>query len=109
MSSTPLDLPILISQLPYVSKIAHAEKAKPEIQKTLFGPLITEHLHKSGEKVQQVEKKEKTEAVDRDGKQNEQQQTSSKRKEKDETDEDSPESGSSSGSPWSGNIVNVKI
>lgn len=108
MSSTPLDLPVLISQLPYVAKIAHAEKAKPEIQKTLFGPLIAEHLQKNQGKVQQVEKKEKTDPVDRDGRQNQQQQASSERKEK-EKEEESPDTGSSSASPWSGNIVNVKI
>jgi len=107
MSSTPLDLPILISQLPYVQKIAHAEKAKPEIQKLLFGPLIAEHLKKNEEKVQQVEKKEKTNPVHRDGQQKEQQQAASERKEKDEDDD--PDTGSSNASPWSGNIVNVKI
>jgi hypothetical protein len=106
MSSTPLDLPILISQLPYVQKIAHAEKAKPEIRKLLFGPLITEHLRKNEEKVQHIEKKEKAIPVDRDGHQKEQ-QASSERKEKKEDDD--PDTGSSNTSPWSGNIVNVKI
>ena len=72
MGTTPLDLPILISQLPFVQKIAHAEKAKPEIQKLLFGPLIAEHLRKNKDKVQEVEKKEQTNPVDRDGKQDEQ-------------------------------------
>ncbi len=110
MGSTPLDLPILISQLPFVQKIAHVQKAGPEIQKTLFAPLITEHLRKNEGKVQQVEKKEKTNPVDRDG-HPEGQQTSSERREKEtETNEnESPDSGSSSSSPWSGNIVNVKI
>jgi len=108
MSSTPLDLPILISQLPFVQKIAHAEKAKPEIQKLLFGPLITEQIRKNEGKVQQVEKKEKTDPVDRDGQKKEQQQAASERKKK-ENEDDSPETGSSNASPWSGNIVNVKI
>ena len=108
MGTTPLDLPILISQLPFVQKIAHAEKAKPEIQKLLFGPLIIEQLKKNEGKVQEVEKKEKTNPVDRDGKQNEQQQATSDRKEK-KKDEDSPETSPSNASPWSGNIVNVKM
>lgn len=109
MSSTPLDLPILIAQLPYVAKIAHAEKATPDIQKQLFGPLINEHIRKNQSKVQQVEKKQETAPIDRDGKQN-QQQAQPERKQKEKEDkEEAPESGSSTLSPWSGNIINVKI
>lgn len=108
MSSTPLDLPILISQLPYVSKIAHAEKAKPEIQKTLFGPLIAEHIQKNDEKIQQVEKKEKTNPVDRDGQQ-QKQQADSERKDGEKQEEETADTGASNSSLWSGNIVNVKI
>lgn len=108
MSPTPLDLPILISQLPYVQKIAHAEKAKPEIQQLLFGPLIREQVKRQEGLVQQVEKKTQTDPIDRDGRNNEQQATS-ERKKKDTDEEDSPESGSSNASPWAGNIVNVKI
>lgn len=108
MSSTPLDLPILISQLPYVAKIAHAEKAKPEVQKQLFGPLINEHIRKNEDKVQQVDKKDKTDPVDRDGKQQEQQAHPQKERKEKEPDDDL-DTGSSNPSPWSGNIVNVKI
>jgi len=107
MSSSPLNLPILIAQLPYVAKIAHMEKAKPEIHKQLFGPLINEHIRQNESKVQQVDKKEMTSAIDRDGKQHEQQAKPEKKKDKKE--EEDPESGSSNPSPWSGNIVNVKI
>nr|WP_321257441.1 hypothetical protein [uncultured Pseudodesulfovibrio sp.] len=109
MSPTPLDLPILISQLPYVQKIAHAEKAKPEIQQLLFGPLIREQVKRQEGLVQQVEKKAQTDPIDRDGRNNEQQQAASERKKKNTDEEDSPESGSSNASPWAGNIVNVKI
>jgi hypothetical protein len=109
MGTTPLDLPILISQLPFVQKIAHAEKATPEIQKMLFGPLITEHLRKNEGKVQEVSKKEETAPVDRDGQQNQQHQAASDKKRKEKDEEDSPETGASNASPWSGNIVNVKI
>ncbi|WP_319467186.1 hypothetical protein [uncultured Pseudodesulfovibrio sp.] len=108
MSSTPLDLPVLISQLPYVAKIAHVEKAKPEIHQQLFGPMMAEHVQKNQSKVQQVNKKERTDPVDRDGRKNEQQAQSERRKKEEEPD-DSPETGASSASPWSGNIVNVKI
>ncbi|MBG0790122.1 MAG: hypothetical protein H0S80_06445 [Desulfovibrionaceae bacterium] len=108
MSSTPLDLPVLISQLPYVQKIAHAETAKPEVQQRLFGPMIQEQLRQREGTVQQVEKKTQTDPVDRDG-HNGEQQAMSDRKNKEGAEEESPDTGASSGSPWAGNIVNVKI
>ncbi|BCS87407.1 hypothetical protein [Pseudodesulfovibrio sediminis] len=109
MSTTPLDLPILIAQLPYVQKIAHAEKAKPEIQRQLFNPLLRENIEKQQGKVQQVEKKTATDPIQRDGHSAEQQQASSERKKKETEDEASSDTGSSNPSPWAGNIVNVKI
>jgi hypothetical protein len=108
MSTTPLDLPILISQLPFVQKIAHAEKATPEINQMLFGPVIQEQLRQREGKVQQVQKKTATDPVDRDGHKNRRQEASSERKDH-EPAEDDPDTGASDGSPWSGNIVNVKI
>ena len=109
MSSTPLDLPILISQLPFVQKIAHAEKAKPEIQQQLFGPMIQEKVKNREGTVQQVEKKTQTDPIDRDGHNDENQQALSDRKHKDTDEEEHPDTGASNASPWAGNIVNVKI
>lgn len=108
MTTTPLDLPILIAQMDHAAKIIHADKAKPEVERQLFGPLIQEQLRKNEGKVQQVDKKEGTEAVDRDG-HNQDQQTASEREHKEKEPEDDPETGASNSSPWSGNIVNVKI
>lgn len=109
MSSTPLDLPVLISQLPFVQKIAHAEKAKPEVQQLLFGPAIQEQIRKQEGKVAQVEKKSEVDPVDRDGRQEKKRQEMSEKKKQESEDEESPDTGASSTSPWSGNIVNVKI
>ncbi|MEZ7196460.1 hypothetical protein [Pseudodesulfovibrio karagichevae] len=108
MSTTPLDLPILISQLPFVQKIAHAEKATPEINQMLFGPLIQEQLRQREGKVQQVQKKTATDPVDRDGHNHQRQEAAPEHKNR-EQEEDAPDTGASDGSPWSGNIVNVKI
>jgi hypothetical protein len=108
MSTTPLDLPILISQLPFVQKIAHAEKVKPEINQQLFGPMIQEELRRREGTVQQVQKKAATDPVDRDG-HNDQRQEASPEHQDRQRDEDDPDTGASDGSPWSGNIVNVKI
>jgi len=109
MSPTPLDLPVLLSQTPYVAKIAHVETSKPEIQHQLFGPLIDAHIRENESKVAQVNKKEKTEAVDRDGHQQQQHAAPDRKRQKKEEEDKSPEHGSSSASPWAGNIVNVKI
>ncbi len=108
MCPTPLDLPILIAQSDYAAKILHADKAKPEVERPLFGPLIQEQLRQSEGKVQQIDKKERTAPIDRDGKQNEQQATPERERKEKEPEED-PTTGSSNPSPWSGNIVNVKI
>jgi len=108
MTSTPLDLPVLISQSHYVAKIVHAERAKPEVERLLFGPLIQEQVRKAEGKVQQVDMKEATDPVDRDGNNNEQQAAPERDRQEKETDDD-PNTGSSNASPWSGNIVNVKI
>jgi hypothetical protein len=109
MSSTPLDLPILISQLPYVAKVALSETSKSEVQKQLFGPLINEHIRQNESKVQQVDKKEEVASVDRDGHQKQEQQAQSERKNQEKEEESSSDAGASSNSPWAGNIVNVKI
>ncbi|MEF2232290.1 MAG: hypothetical protein V3571_15255 [Pseudodesulfovibrio sp.] len=108
MSPTPLDLPVLLSQIPYVAKIAHAETSKPEVQQQLFGPLIDAHIRENESKVRQVDKKEKAVPVDRDGHQQQQHAAPDRKRQKKEEDE-SPDTGASTASPWSGNIVNVKI
>ena len=108
MSPTPLDLPVLLSQTPYVAKIVHVEAHKPEIQQQLFGPLIDAHIRENESKVREVNKKEKAEAVDRDGHQQQQHAAPDRKREK-KQEEESPDTGSSSASPWAGNIVNVKI
>lgn len=108
MSSSPLVLPVLISQLHYVQKFAHAEQTKPELQRQLFGPIIAEHLKQQQKQVQGVEPKEKTTAVDRDGKGNDQ-SSQQQAKEREEQQEEKQETITSNASPWAGNIVNVKI
>ncbi|SOB57081.1 conserved protein of unknown function [Pseudodesulfovibrio profundus] len=108
MSSTPLDLPVLISQMHHVAKIAHAERAKPEAEKQLFGPLLQQRLRDKEGKVQQVNKKEQTSAVDRDGRHASQHDAPQKERTKKQEESDK-ETTSANPSPWSGNIVNVKI
>lgn len=108
MPTTPLDLPVLISQMPYAARITHVEQASADIQKQLYNPLIHETVQKEQSKVQEVNKRAKTSRVDRDGGNDGQQgQSDGKRKEK--KSEEEQETSSANPSPWSGNIVNVKI
>lgn len=110
MSSTPLDLPILFSQLPHVQKLANAELAKPELQKQLFGPMIAENLRKQGrEQVQNIEKKDKTDAIDRDGSNKQEQEFQNPDKGKNKEAAEEQQTTTSNASPWAGNIINVKI
>lgn len=108
MSSSPLELPILISQLPHVAKLQNAEQSKPEIQRSLFAPLIAEHLRRDSKRVGKVDGQEAPNAVHRekdhpeDGSRQEQQAAGERKKQ----DEDTKGSESS---PWSGNIVNMKV
>lgn len=109
MSSTPLDLPVLIAQMDHAAKIISADRAKPEVEQQIFAPLLQEKVREKEGKIQQVEKKEKADPVDRDGSNQQQQEASQERKEKEREPDDDPETGFSNPSPWSGNIVNVKI
>lgn len=111
MSATTLDLTTLIAQMPYAAKIASVEKAAPEVQKQIYGPLVNDQIRDAESKVPQVNKKEGTDPVDQDGHQQGQQASpdakGQRRKKEKDTDDD--DSNPSNPSPWTGNIVNVKI
>ena len=109
MSATNLDLSVLIAQMPYAAKIASVEKAAPEVQKQIYGPLVNENIREDESKVQKTQKKEATDPVDEEGHQQGQQASSDKKKSKKEEETEGEESNPSSNSPWTGNIVNVKI
>lgn len=94
--------------MPHVAKIVHAERAKPEVERQLFGPLLQERLREKEGTVQQIDKNEHASAVDRDGRQASQQGASGKKRQ-DKQHESDKETESANPSPWSGNIVNVKI
>ncbi|MDD4951096.1 MAG: hypothetical protein PHV85_00975 [Desulfovibrionaceae bacterium] len=106
MAASPLDLPVLVSQLPFVQKLANAEQARPEMERTLFAPLMAEHQKLLQERIQGVNKKERAEAVGRDAGSKGQQQAPTEHREKKPEDQ---ETTASNASPWAGNIINVKI
>ena len=105
--SSPLDLPLLVSQLPYVQQVAHAEESKAEAQQNHFAPLLNKKIREDRETVQNVEHPEAAEPVDRDGNQDRPTQYGQQRERKQHEPEQ--EAVASNASPWTGNIINVKI
>jgi hypothetical protein len=106
---SPIDYPMLVSQLPFVSKLATAEQTHPEVRQELFAPLLRQKQKEEEQRVQQVEKQDKPNTVSRDGggsgggsapRQN-------NAKERARESEDTPLG--SNASPWSGNIVNRRV
>jgi hypothetical protein len=110
MASTPLDLPILISQLPNMQQIAGSHIIPQDAQQALFGQMVAEHQRDDGKKVQEVEKKEGLEAVGQEsGGKNSSAAFSRQRRRPSQETLPEPDTQSSNASPWAGNIINVKI
>lgn len=111
MAANPLDMPILISQLPNLQQMAHAGHAAAEAQQVLFGHLVAENQRQSDHKVQEVEKKEGTEAVGKDAGGNSSSSGFARQQHHrpPAQGEEQDPTQSSNASPWAGNIINVKI
>ncbi|MDR3641355.1 MAG: hypothetical protein P4L39_08535 [Humidesulfovibrio sp.] len=116
MATSPLDLPILISQLPNVQQIIGPQHIPNEAQTVLFGQLVAENQRKEEHSVQEVEKDEGIDAMGResggnnkDAQQQAQHRPARRPMPPPDTEQSVDSSQSSNASPWSGNIINVKI
>ena len=110
MSANPLDMPILVSQLPNLQQMAHAGQAAAESQQVLFGHMVAENQRQNEHKVQEVEKKEGVEAMGKDSGGNTNTPgfaRQNRHRPPPQGEEQSTQS--SNASPWDGNIINVKI
>ncbi|MDD4731382.1 MAG: hypothetical protein PHX58_05565 [Desulfovibrio sp.] len=105
--SSPIDYPILVSQLPFVSKLATAEQTHPEARQEQFASLLEQKQREERRRVQEVEKKEKAATVTRDGGSNQGGAQQHARGEQRQDKEEPPLA--SNASPWSGNIVNKRV
>jgi hypothetical protein len=109
MSTTPLDMPILISQLPNLQQLAAAQSPS-EAQQVMFGQLVAENQHKNEQKVQAVEHAEGLEAMGAESGGNKNQQPTLRQQHRPPpVGEETAPTQSSNASPWTGNIINVKI
>lgn len=105
--STIANLPVLLQSQPLLANIASNEQNAPLVQAQFSAELAREAQKRVMEQVEKVQKNEATEAVrddrNRDGKGG--RQASSQRREKEPEPEPEPQAKT----PWSGNIINVKI
>jgi hypothetical protein len=106
----PVDMPLVISQMTHVQKVFNAELVKSELQNALVINPNDQEINKNAQKqIQKIEKKDGSNAIS-DHKEGAAQQHSmdqrKNRKEKSEKEDDEPPVKTS---PWSGNIINVKI
>jgi len=115
MSSNPLDLPILISQLPNVQQALGPQYIPAEAQQALFGQIVADNQRKEEQNVQEVEKQDGLDAMGRDsGGNNKEAQLQARHQQarsKPPPAQDEPITAtqSSNASPWAGNIINIKI
>ncbi len=112
MAANPLDMPILISQLPNVQLLMGPQHAPHEAQQALFSQLVAENQKKAEQTVQVTEKGEGAEAMGRDSGGNKNaSQNSSRQGQRPPPQQSDPAQGApaSNASPWAGNIINVKI
>lgn len=104
----PVDMPLIISQLANVQKISNSEVTKSGLQQTLM--INPEEQEKNKDSRKLIQKAEKDEAAisvrDDNGSKEGQHPHPRKRKKKEEEPEEQQQPKKS---PWSGNIINVKI
>lgn len=104
----PVDMPLIISQLANVQKISNSEVTKSGLQQTLM--INPEEQEKNKDSQKQIQKTEKDEAAisvrDDNGSKGGQHPHPRKRQKKEEEPEEEQQPKKS---PWSGNIINVKI
>jgi hypothetical protein len=114
MSDPSLDLTLLISQLPHLQQAMGPQHMPAEAQQAIFGQLVAENQRKEDQTVQVVDKEEGLKAMDRETGGNKDpgshaQQRSANRRPPPPAEDQAAATQSSNASPWTGNIINVKI
>jgi|UPI0003F5D21B hypothetical protein len=103
-----VDLNLLIQQLPHLSKVATALRTHPDQQRAaLFEKAVQQH-ELSKEQVQEIERTEKSKLVDREGAGGGQQGDAGTRQHS-KGDSSEEMNTASNASPWTGNLINIKI
>ena len=108
MAGINIQLPVLFSQLPHLQHIVQNEESHPEMYQGLAQDAAVESEKFEREHVQKTEKQEGAQAVSTDAGSGGGAQAESRRRRKKDEDKEMEEETLQS-TPWSGNIVNVKV
>lgn len=111
MPST-LDMPLVISQMTHVQKVFNAELVKSELQHALvINPNESDINKEAKSQVQKIEEKSESSSISnkKEGSGNNQASMRNKKKKNKEEEKTEDNDSPKQSSPWSGNIINVKI
>jgi preprotein translocase subunit SecF len=106
-----IDLATVLSQTPFVQSVAGAQQSIPAAQQASLEQAFQQTMELQKSQVQKVEKSEDVEATskDREKEKKERHYAAGKRGPEHETSQQAVETTASNASPWSGNIIDVKI
>ena len=106
-----IDMATVLSQIPFVQNVAGAQQSIPAIQQAATEQAFQQAMELQKNQVQKVEKSEDLEAVskDREKEKGRHYSASGRRGSEHETAPENVETTASNASPWSGNIIDVKI
>jgi hypothetical protein len=110
MSATPVDLPMLVSQLPVVQQIANTQHMAPEVQQSLAAPVVAQQQKLEQEKVQTVDKQDPATPITRERRDGRRRRRMQQRpRQAAPKPEEREETAPANVSPWAGNILDMKI
>ena len=107
-----IDLATVLSQTPFVQNVAGAQQSIPAAQQASLEHALHQALETEKSKVQKIEKADEVEAVSKDrekDKKSRQYFAAGKKGQELEAAAQAVETTASNASPWSGNIIDVKI
>ncbi|MBF0480696.1 MAG: hypothetical protein HQK81_01630 [Desulfovibrionaceae bacterium] len=106
-----IDLATVLSQTPFVQNVAGAQQSIPAAQQVLTEQAFQHNMELQKSQVQKVEKSEEVEETSKDKEKEKGRHYSAagKRGAEHETSQSAVETTASNASPWSGNIIDVKI
>jgi hypothetical protein len=108
MAEFNVDLPVIITQLPQLHRAAHAETAHPDTLQFQAALQTQELIKQNRDKVQKVEAEEEAAALHKDGDRR-RDPNDRPRHGRTKGGEPDPEPEPASASPWSGNIIDLKV
>lgn len=103
-----INLPVLLAQLPHLSKLTSIEQARPDVQAELSERLARAEELRRKSSVEETEKTKHPKPVD-DEKQGGAQHRQSMRQKNQQQENEEEDAKAPSKNPWAGNIISTKI